>query len=73
LRGPLVVVPNVRGQTLAKASTRIRKVNCRVGRIAWLVSPRRNRGRVLAEKPKPGATLRGGAKIQLIVGKGPKK
>jgi beta-lactam-binding protein with PASTA domain len=67
------VVPNVRGQTLAKASTRIRKANCRVGRIKRIVSSRKKRGRVLAERPKPGAMLRGGAKIRLIVGKGPRK
>jgi hypothetical protein len=67
------VVPNVRGQTLAKASTRIRKANCRVGRITRLFSSRKLRGRVLAEKPKPGARLRSGTKIQLIMGKGPRK
>jgi beta-lactam-binding protein with PASTA domain len=57
---------------LATASTRIRKAHCRVGRITRLVSSPRKRGRVLAEKPRPGATLRGGTKIQLIVGKGPR-
>jgi beta-lactam-binding protein with PASTA domain len=67
------VVPNVRGQTLAKASTRIRKAHCGVGRITRLVSSRKKRGRVLVEKPKPGAMLRGGAKIRLIVGRGPRK
>ena len=44
---------------------------CRYGKNA--VSSPRKRGRVLAEKPRPGATLRGGTKIQLIVGKGPRK
>jgi serine/threonine-protein kinase len=67
------VVPNVRGQTLAKASARIRNANCRVGRITRLFSSRRMRGRVLAEQPKPGARLGSGTKIQLIMGKGPRK
>jgi len=67
------VVPNVLGQMLAKARTRIRKANCRVGTLTRRVSSRKKRGRVLAEKPKPGATLEGGTKIQLIVGKGPRE
>jgi beta-lactam-binding protein with PASTA domain len=57
---------------LAKASTRIRNANCRVGTITKRFSTRKQRGRVLAEKPKPGATFRGGTKIQLLVGKGPR-
>jgi serine/threonine-protein kinase len=67
------VVPNVRGQTIAKASARVRKANCRVGTVTRLFSSRKMRGRVLAENPKPGARLRRGTKIHLMVGKGPRK
>jgi beta-lactam-binding protein with PASTA domain len=44
-----------------------------VGRITKTVSSRRQRGRVLAERPRAGATLSFGTKIRLIVGKGPRK
>jgi serine/threonine-protein kinase len=67
------VVPNVYGKTLAKASARIRKANCRVGKIVKAFSRLKKRGMVLAEKPKPGTALRSGAKVNLILGKGPRK
>jgi serine/threonine-protein kinase len=66
------VVPNVRGSTLAKARARIRKADCRVGKVTKAFSSARRRGRVVAEKPKPGTTLPGGARIDLTLGKGPR-
>jgi beta-lactam-binding protein with PASTA domain len=67
------VVPNVYGRTVAKASARITKAHCRVGKITRAFSPWNKRGKVLGEKPKPGSRLGSGAKVKLIVGKGPRK
>jgi hypothetical protein len=67
------VIPNVHGRTLAKASARISKAHCKVGKITRAFSPSKKRGKVLGERPKPGSRLRNGAKVKLIIGKGPRK
>jgi len=52
---------------------RISKAHCRVGKITRAFSPSKKRGKVLGEKPKPGSRLGNGARVKLIVGKGPRK
>jgi uncharacterized repeat protein (TIGR01451 family) len=66
-------VPKVVGLTLKKARTRIVRAHCRVGKITKRVSSRRKKGKVLAQKPKPGKVLAAGAKVKLVVGKGPRR
>jgi len=61
------LVPRVIGQTLARARTRIRRANCRVGRIRRAHS--RRVGRVIAQRPRPGATRLRGARVNLVVGR----
>lgn len=63
------VVPKLKGKKLAAARTALRKHHCRVGKITKVASPARSKGRVIAEKPKPGRHLREGAKVALKVGK----
>jgi uncharacterized repeat protein (TIGR01451 family) len=65
-------VPKVVGKKLAAAKSRIRAAHCRVGKITKKKSSRKKKGRVLAQKPKPGKTLPAGSKVKLTVGKGPK-
>jgi len=65
-------VPKVVGLKLAKAKAKIRGAHCGVGKIKKKFSSRKKKGRVLAQKPKPGKTLTGGSKVNLTVGKGPK-
>jgi len=60
------------GLKLAKAKKRIRARHCRVGAITRKVSSQAKRGRVLSQRPKPGRTLRRGAKVNLKVGTGPR-
>jgi eukaryotic-like serine/threonine-protein kinase len=67
------VVPNVIGKTVAAARTRIGKAHCKVGTITRVTSTKKKAGKVLAEKPKAGTKLRNGGKVNLTVGKGPKK
>jgi subtilisin family serine protease len=64
------VVPKVLGQTLPRARTKIRKAHCRVGKVTYVRSTKRKKGRVLAEKPRPRTKLRAGAKVRLSVGRG---
>jgi beta-lactam-binding protein with PASTA domain len=63
-------VPNVVGQKLARAKSRIVRAHCRVGNITRKHSSLKKRGRVLSQAPRPGRTLKQGAKVNLKVGKG---
>jgi len=58
---------------LGKAVVRIAHAHCRPGRIIRVVSTKAKKNRVLAQNPRPGKTLKQGAKVNLTVGKGPKK
>jgi beta-lactam-binding protein with PASTA domain len=60
------------GLKLKKAKARIRRRHCRVGKITRKTSSLRKKGRVLAQRPRAGRTLRRGAKVNLKVGKGPR-
>jgi hypothetical protein len=63
---PRCVVPNVLGQRLPNAETRIRRAHCTVGRVIH----RSSRGnRVLAQRPKPRTRLARGANVALLVGR----
>jgi beta-lactam-binding protein with PASTA domain len=63
-------VPNVLGKTLGVAKARIRAKHCRIGKVTFRKTVKRQRGRILAESPKPGKRLANGAKVNLIVGRG---
>jgi len=62
-------VPRVVGLRLATARTRIRRANCRVGRVRQRRSMRA-RGRVVAQSPRPGARRARGARVHLTVSRG---
>jgi hypothetical protein len=63
------VVPKVLGLTLKKAKARIKRAHCTVGKITRRPSAKSKRGRVLAQKPKPGKRLAPGARVKLTVGR----
>jgi len=67
------VVPNVVGQKLARAKARILRAHCRVGRVTKKVSSMRKKGRVLSQSPKAGRRLPNRSRINLKVGKGPRR
>ncbi len=67
------VVPKVRGNSLLRAKARIRRAGCSVGKVRRAYSSSIRRGRVISQKPRPGARLRRGAKINLMVSKGSKR
>jgi PASTA domain-containing protein/VCBS repeat protein len=66
----LCTVQNVQGKTLPAAKRTIERANCRVGKIRRAYSKSVKRGRVISEKPKPGAVLRNRGKVNLVVSRG---
>ena len=66
------MVPNVLGNTLARAKSRIRHNHCRVGKVTRKFSSRRLRGLVIKQSPRAGRRLANGHKVNITVGKGPR-
>jgi Tol biopolymer transport system component len=60
-------VPRVIGLRLATAKARIRRANCRVGRVRRARS--RRVGRVLRQSPRAGVRRARGARVNLVVGR----
>ena len=70
LPAPACKVPRVLGLSLSKAKTRILKANCKTGKLVRKASTLKQKGRVIAQRPKPGTRLRNGGKVNLTLGKG---
>ena len=70
---PPCVVPNLIGAKLRTASAKIRARHCRVGKLTYIKSTKKKKGKVLREVPKAGKRLGNNAKVNLWLGKGPKK
>ena len=66
-------VPRLTGLTLKKARARLAKAHCRLGKVRKKASRPRKRGRVLSQKPRPGKQLPNGARVNVIVGNGPRR
>ena len=66
-------MPGVVGLTLRQAKARIVKAHCRLGLVTKKASTVRKKGKVLAQKPRPGTRLKNGAKVNVTIGKGPRK
>ncbi len=63
-------VPNVGGKTLARASSFLTRANCRVGAIRRAASSTAHKGRVIRQRPAPGARLPNGGRVNLVLGRG---
>ena len=63
------VVPKLVGLTLKKAKARIKRAHCTVGKVTRKRSVKSKRGKVLAQKPKPGKRLAPAARVSLTVGR----
>lgn len=63
------VVPKVTGKTLAAAKSAIRKAHCAVGKVKTVSSAKKQRGKVVSQRPGAGKKLPAGAKVSLTVGK----
>jgi subtilisin family serine protease len=67
---PPCVVPNVVGKRLGKASSRIKARHCKLGKVHYLRSTKKKRGKVLRESPLPGRQLGSNARVSLWLGRG---
>jgi PASTA domain len=67
---PKCKVPRVIGKGLSKARRSIRAAHCSVGRVRYMRS-KRVRGRVVRQSPGAGRTLAVGARVNLVVSRGP--
>ena len=68
---PLCLVPKLKGKTLKAAKRSIRSRNCTLGRVRHATSRRIKKGRVISQKPRAGKQLKHGAKVNLVVSRGP--
>jgi beta-lactam-binding protein with PASTA domain len=66
------VVPKVKGKKLGAAKGAITAAHCSVGKIGKAFSAKIKRGTVISQSPKPGTSGAAGAKVKLMVSKGPK-
>jgi uncharacterized repeat protein (TIGR01451 family) len=67
----LCVVPRVVGKSLAAARRALAKAHCSTGRITRAASTKVAKGRVIAQRPAPGARRPDRAKVDLVVSRGP--
>jgi hypothetical protein len=66
-------VPKLRGKALLGARKAIARANCRLAKVRRRYSTTVKRGRVISQKPKPGAVLPNGGKVDLVVSLGRKQ
>jgi subtilisin family serine protease len=66
------VVPNVKKKRLAKARAAIVRGHCSVGKVTRAYA-RARAGIVIGQKPAPRARLAKGAKVRLVVSRGPRR
>jgi FG-GAP-like repeat/PASTA domain len=72
-RPGLCNVQPVEWMTLAAAKRTLARVNCRVGKVSRRYSTSVKTGRVISQRPKFGAVMRGGGRIALVVSLGRKR
>jgi serine/threonine-protein kinase len=70
LGGNACLVPNVKGRLLTAAKRAIRKAGCSPGTVNRRFSVTVKKGRVVLQKPHPGARVAARTKISLVVSKG---
>ena len=67
------VVPKLVGLTLAKARRRLARAHCATGKVGRRFSTTRQRGRVIAQRPKASPRrLPKGTRVAVTIGKGPR-
>jgi hypothetical protein len=65
-------VPRLLGLSFAKAKVKLVLANCRVGKVGHRASTRKQKGKVVAQRPRPGTKLKRGGRVNLTLGTGPK-
>jgi PASTA domain len=65
-------VPDVRGKTLTRAREVLKQRSCALGSVTRVFSGRVRAGRIVSQKPRPGAVRATGAKVRVNVSRGPR-
>lgn len=63
------VVPALKGKTLKKAKTLLRRRGCKLGHVKKVQAPAKKEGKVLKQAPRPGRVLAPGARVRVNVGR----
>ena len=63
------VVPKLKGKRLGKAKRLIKNAHCTLGHVKRKEAPKKKPGRVLSQRPKPGAVKPPDAKVRVVVSK----
>jgi thermitase len=67
---PPCLVPNVVGKKLRAARATIAARHCKLGRVSYIASAKKKKGKVVRESPAPGKRLGNKAKVRLWLGRG---
>lgn len=62
------VVPAIKGKTLQRAKTLLRRRDCKLGHVKKVEAPAKNEGKVLKQAPRPGKILAPGARVRINLG-----
>jgi hypothetical protein len=62
------VVPVVRGKTLSRAKTLLRRRGCKLGHVKKVEAPAKKEGRILKQTPRPGQILAPGSRVRVNLG-----
>jgi hypothetical protein len=71
--GARCVVPKLKGVTLRTAKRKLTRAGCKAGKVTYVASRKVKKGRVVKQATKAGRKLKLGAKVKLLVSRGPKK
>lgn len=63
------VVPAIKGKTLQKAKSLLRRRGCKLGHVKKVEAPAKKEGKVLKQTPKAGKILAPGARVRVNLGK----
>jgi len=63
------VVPAIKGKTLKRAKSALRRGGCKLGHVKKVNAPAKKVGKVLKQTPRPGKVLAPGARVRINLGK----
>ena len=62
------VVPVVKGKTLKKAKSILRRAGCKLGHVKKVEAPAKKQDKILKQTPRPGKVLAPGARVRVNLG-----
>lgn len=63
------VVPSIKNRKLKKAKSLLRRRGCKPGHVKRVKAPKKRKGKVLRQTPRPGKILAPGSRVRIRVGK----